>query len=281
MKIWSPDLRCHILDGAYSAAMKTLILRIIAIMFSLISPWYEAEAHATLFKFRIAIEDADNRPYEYKLDGKWVGFHAEVIEAVAKKLDWDVIWIPIVWTKNYNTLYTDKADALSFLMRTPLRPEPNVIFSDDNILSYFEISVYARTDSPKVNLARKNFGNLARHPIGVIPGGITDRWASIVYPEIVLNRTPRDSFQLFQMLENHRFDFAIAMDYSYDVAVTSNPKIKDSIIKLTPHLTEAPAYLAFQNSERGKKMAEEFGNAFKVFRGSKDYRVLKAKYNIP
>lgn len=262
--------------------MKTFAKRFVAIVFSLISPWLEAEAIAAAAptKLRVAIEDSDNRPYEYQQDGQWTGYHIEVIENVAKKLGWNVVWIPIVWTKAYNVLYTDQADAVSFLMRTPIRPEPNILFNDDNILNNLELSVYARKDSPKINIAHKKFSSLANHHTGVVPGSIADRWFSIVYPEVVLNRTPQDSLQLFQMLDTKRYDFAVGHDYSYEIAIATNPRLKGAIVKLKPHLTEAPAYIAFQNTDRGKGLSQEFGEAFKAFRGSKEFKELKAKYNI-
>jgi len=249
-------------------------------MFSLMSPWFEAEALSAPTKLRVAIEDTDNRPYSYRQDDKWIGFHIEVIEAVTKRLHWEVEWVPITWSKSYNTLFIDKADAINFLMRTPVRNEPNVFFNPDNIISYFEIAVYARNDSPKISLARKNFSHLANYHIGVVPGSIADRWFNIVYPEVVLNRSPQDSLQLFQMLDTKRFDFVIANEYSFDVATSVNPKLKDSIKKLKPQLTEAPAYIAFQNTEHGRKLAEEFGNVFKTFRGNKEFKALKVKYNV-
>jgi len=261
--------------------MKTLILRLLAILFSLISPWFEAEAVSPSTKLRVAIEDSDNRPYVYLQDGKCQGYYIELVDAVAKKIGWEVVCLPTAWKQIYNMLYNDKADAANFLMRTPLRPEPNIIFDDDNILNYFEISVYARSDSPKIDLSRKAFSRLARYQIGVIPDVITDRWFSIVYPEVVLNRSPHDAHQLMQMLESGRFDFAIAIDYSFDAAVARNPKLKNTIHKLLPPLAQAPAYLAFQNSERGRKMSAEFGTALKSFKGSKEFKALKTKYKMP
>jgi ABC-type amino acid transport substrate-binding protein len=260
--------------------MKILIQRLFAIMFSIISPWFEGEAVAAQTKLRVAIEDTDNRPYQYQQEGQWTGFHIEVIEAVTKKLHWQIEWIPIVWSKAYNVLFTDKADAISVLMKTPVRPEPNIYFNPDNIITYFELSVYARVDSPKVNLTLKNFSALANHNTGVVPGSIADRWFSIVYPEVVLNRTPQDSLQLFQMLDTKRFDFAIGNDYSLNIASTVNPRLKDTIIELKPHISEAPAFIAFQNNEHGRKLGDEFGTAFKAFRGSKEYKNLKTKYKL-
>lgn len=238
-------------------------------------------AHAAPTKLRVAIEDADNRPYEYRENSRWVGYHIEIIEAVAKRLQWDIEWLPIVWIKVYNALYTNKVDAVSFLMRTPARSEPKVLFLPDNILTHFEISVYTRVDSPvKINLMRDSVSALARYQVGAFPGGVTERWLHTAHPEILLDKTAKDAIQLFHLLENHRVDFVIGSEYIFNVAATANPRIKTTLKRLLPNLAEAPAYIAFQNNEKGRRMGKEFSTAFRAFRETTEYKKLKTKYNI-
>lgn len=259
------------------SAFKVIFFVIIS---SLLSHGGEALPPST--KLRVALEDADNRPYEYRENSRWTGYHIEVIENVLRRLNWEVEWIPIPWTMVYNALYTDKVDAVSFLMRTPERNESKVLFLPGNILTHFEIAVYSRTDSPKkINLRKKTVSDLTHYQVGVLQGGATERWLSAAHPEIILNRTAKDAIQLFQMLENNRVDFIIGREYVFNIAAAADPKIKKTLKRLKPSLLQAPAYIAFQNTERGRKLGEEFSQAYESFRESREFKNIKTKYDIP
>lgn len=230
---------------------------------------------------RVAMEGANNRPFEYLENKKWTGYHVELIENVAKELRWRVEWTPIPWPKAYNILYTGEVDAISFLMKTPFRPEPNILFLDGNVINHFKVFLYSRMDPPiKTKIIKNNIGMLAKYQVGVVAGGIADRWISILHPEVILNRSAQDSSQLFELLDKKRFDFVLAVSYSYDVAVSNNPNLKNLIQVHSSPLLAAPAYLAFGTSKSTVKMAEDFANALTSYKKTRAYEDLRTKYQM-
>jgi len=254
---------------------------ILFLLFLFFTPLFsEAKTERIL---RIGVEEAENRPFGYTENKKWLGYHVELIENVAHNLNWKVDWVPIAWPRNYNLLFTGEIDAICFLIKTPSRPETNVMFLEDNIINYFKIYLYSRKDPPlKSKITKSNFSLLARYPIGVINGGITDRWTTTLHPEIVLNRNPKDAVQLFEMLDKKRFDYVLALNYSFEVAVTANPNLKNMIQVQSVPLMIAPAYLAFRSPPLipTVKIAEEFGKALSNYKKSRAYEELRAKYSM-
>jgi polar amino acid transport system substrate-binding protein len=251
------------------------------LLFLFISPMTsEAKTEKSL---RIGVEEGENRPYGYTENKRWLGYHVELIENVAQNLNWKIEWVPIAWPRNYNLLFTGEIDAICFLMKTPSRPESNVLFLDDNIINYFKIFLYSRKNPPvKTKINKNNFSLLARYPIGVIDGGIADRWITTLHPEILLNRNANSSIQLFEMLDKKRFDYVLALNYSFDVAATSNPSLKNLIQVQSDALMIAPAYLAFRYPPliATSKTAEEFGKALATYKKTRAYEDLRAKYSL-
>ena len=93
---------------------------------------------------RVALEDADNRPYSYRDDrGDWTGFHSELIRSVAQRLGWDVLFIPVPWTRAQNMLAQGAADAVPYMGKNAQRLN-YALFLPNNRLHVQHVSLYIR-----------------------------------------------------------------------------------------------------------------------------------------
>ena len=232
---------------------------------------------------RVALEDADNRPYAYRDErGEWTGFHSELIRAVAKQLEWDVLFIPVPWTRAQNMLVQGTADAVPYMGKNAQRLN-YALFLPDNRLHIQHVSLYIRrADSGRIEytpplttlMQQWRFGAPRNYFVG-------DEFIQALAAGAPMDQTAPTPQKLFAMLLAGRIDIAVAEAQTFQIV---EPRIRDAhvrIIRLAGVTLEGTAmYLAFRRAGAGPQQAQEFAAAYAAWRKSAEYAQLIDRFGI-
>ncbi|OHX18260.1 hypothetical protein BI343_08530 [Chromobacterium amazonense] len=94
----------------------------------------------------VAMEEADNRPFEYLDDqGNLTGFHTEIVRAVAKALGWEVSFLRMPWGRAQLSLANGKVDAVTYMGKTAERMK-YAVFLDGNQLDVERVTLFVRRE---------------------------------------------------------------------------------------------------------------------------------------
>ena len=111
--------------------------------------------------------NAEFYPFEYLEDGKIVGFDAELIEAIGKKLNKEIIWKNIAFDGLLPALQSKKIDVIIAGMTATPERKKFVNFSDPYFVSNQMIIV--NTDDKK-SKDITSYETLPNHSVGVVLG---------------------------------------------------------------------------------------------------------------
>lgn len=111
--------------------------------------------------------NAEFYPFEYLEDGKIVGFDAELIEAIGKKLNKEIVWKNIAFDGLLPALQSKKIDVIIAGMTATPERKKFVNFSDPYFVSSQMIIV--NTDDKK-SKDITSYESLPNHSVGVVLG---------------------------------------------------------------------------------------------------------------
>jgi ABC-type amino acid transport substrate-binding protein len=111
--------------------------------------------------------NAEFYPFEYLEDGKIVGFDAELIEAIGKKLNKEIVWKNIAFDGLLPALQSKKIDVIIAGMTATPERKKFVNFSDPYFVSSQMIIV--NTDDEK-SKDITSYESLPNHSVGVVLG---------------------------------------------------------------------------------------------------------------
>lgn len=111
--------------------------------------------------------NAEFYPFEYLEDGKIVGFDAELIEAIGKKLNKEIVWKNIAFDGLLPALQSKKIDVIIAGMTATPERKKFVSFSDPYFVSSQMIIV--NTDDEK-SKDITSYESLPNHSVGVVLG---------------------------------------------------------------------------------------------------------------
>ena len=111
--------------------------------------------------------NAEFYPFEYLEDGKIVGFDAELIEAIGKKLNKEIIWKNIAFDGLLPALQSKKIDVIIAGMTATPERKKFVNFSDPYFVSNQMIIINTNDEKSK-NIT--SYESLPNHSVGVVLG---------------------------------------------------------------------------------------------------------------
>ena len=111
--------------------------------------------------------NAEFYPFEYLEDGKIVGFDAELIEAIGKKLNKEIIWKNIAFDGLLPALQSKKIDVIIAGMTATPERKKFVNFSDPYFVSNQMIIVNTNDEKSK---DITSYESLPNHSVGVVLG---------------------------------------------------------------------------------------------------------------
>ena len=232
---------------------------------------------------RVALEDADNRPYSLRdASGAWAGFHIDLVRTVAERLGWDVKLIAVPWARAQNMLVQGTADAVIYIGRTPKR-QSFAYFHPDNQLHVQLVRLYVRirdADSIRYTPPLAEMMRIWRFgaPRGYFIG---DEFETVVSAGAPLDQTAATPEKLFAMLMAGRIDVAVAEISAYPLVESRIREVRSHVVPLPGiDFAGSPMYIAFRRQGDGPRLAEEFARAYAAWRQSEAYPRLAARYGV-
>ena len=111
--------------------------------------------------------NAEFYPFEYLEDGKIVGFDAELIEAIGKKLNKEIVWKNIAFDGLLPALQSKKIDVIIAGMTATPERKKFVNFSDPYFVSS-QMIIINTDDEKSKNIT--SYESLPNHSVGVVLG---------------------------------------------------------------------------------------------------------------
>ncbi|MGL5703163.1 MAG: transporter substrate-binding domain-containing protein [Cetobacterium sp.] len=209
--------------------------------------------------------NAEFVPYEYLENGKLTGFDIELMEIVAQKSGYEIVWKDMSFDGLIPALQTGKIDAvIAGMAQTPERQKavdfsnPYLYFDSEHLVLVNEKSIL------------KNKGELKDKIVGVQLGSMQEEFAK----NLGANVRPYNSFLGALMdLENNKIDGVIIADktgYEY-LKSMKTLKILDKVVDQYPG-----ASIAFKKGSQDK--VEKINKALNELKDTSEYNNLVFKY---
>jgi len=243
-----------------------------------------ASGLATAVTLTVALEEADNRPFEF-LDarGEQSGFHVELVRQVCAQLGWQVIFVPVPWKRAQMMVGEGSADAVTYMSQNAER-ESIALFLPDNILHLMRTVLYVRTErANEIRYQPPLAEMMARWQFGAAFGyTYSDEIDRLIKAGAPVDQTARTQSQLLPMLLADRFDVVfIAVGGAIDQARETIPDIDTRVHRVAGALFDGtPAYIAFTRKKDGERLAREFAAEYKLWRTTPAYPKLLKQFKI-
>ena len=216
-------------------------------------------------EIRVARISEDYPPYEMHVNGKLVGTHVEVIEAVAARMGHRVVWNELPWPRAQRCAEVGECDAISYISRSPGREQWG-LFLPNNVLSQVEMRFMVHKDNADEIFFEGNVqafltGKTLLALIGYNYG-----------PEVAKAKKyeVKDLATMAAMMEKKRYDVAVikASDFA-------GLKSRDHLVLLDPPVWVSEAFLAFsKKANNSVDLAAKFQASYVDFRRTKDYAAI-------
>ncbi|HYD78655.1 MAG TPA: transporter substrate-binding domain-containing protein [Paucimonas sp.] len=246
--------------------------------------WFASPASAESISLSIAMEEADNRPFEYvDAQGRLTGFHVELVRAVAAELGWEVQFQRYAWKRAQALLEAGQVDAVTYIGKTPER-ERYAWFLPENMLHVMRVGLYVRKERAAEIRYRPPLSDMMkRWRFGAALGyEYNDEINELFKSGIPVSRVATTQGQLFSALLRNRFDVAIALLGAMDQARRDIPDIDAQVHRLEGvRLSGNPAYIVFsRNRLRGEEMARRFAREYSRWRMTPAYGELTTRFGV-
>lgn len=230
----------------------------------------------------IALEAADNRPFEFEEGGRLTGFHIEVIEAVGKDLGWAVRFAPVPWQRAETMLQDGSATAVSYMAASAPR-RAYALFLPGNQLHMQQVALFAMRDkaarirpdsSLAVMAARYRIGAARNYYYGAGVNALIDAGAPIDHGALNI-------LQLMRMMEAGRYDLVLATAGAQTQLAHEDARLA-SVVARVPGVAfdRTPIYLAFGKAKDGPDRAAAFAAAYARFRKTPAWMQLVHRYHL-
>jgi polar amino acid transport system substrate-binding protein len=241
-------------------------------------------AMAWPYSLTVALEEADNRPFEYiDESGQLTGFHIELVRQVSKALGWDTEFRRVPWKRAQLMLETGEVAAVTYIGATPER-EGFAWFLPGNQLQVMRVGLYVRQSrADEIHYQPPLDDMVKRWRFGAAFGyGYNDEINALLQSSAPIDQTARTQGHLFKMLLSNRFDVAIAVLGALDQARHDLPDIDRQVHRLDGALFSGkPAYIAFSHKPpQSEAAARDFAREYARLRGSPAYRELVARFHV-
>jgi len=240
---------------------------------------------ASAYVLSVAIDDEDNRPYEYADDqGHLTGYHVELVREVSQKLGWSSEIHAVPWNRAQAMLARGETTAVTYLAKTPER-DKYAIFLPGNVLHAMDIALYASRDRLAEIRYRPPFADMVQHwHFGFTQGyAYSEEIDAALHSSTNAENVVVTQPQLLSMLALRRVDVAVVMDSdaAVDQARRSVPDIETLIAPIEGgRFPGASVYVAFTRIGDGPERAAAFSQEYARWRASPAYGLLKAQFHL-
>lgn len=223
----------------------------------------------------VARGEEDYPPYEMTVDGVLMGFHVDVVQAVARQMGLSVRWVSVPWKRALVMLEQGDVDAVTYVSRN-LERECYAIFLDGNYLSSAKIHFVVQ----KKNEALYPFdGDLDTF----LYGKELLKLRGFSFECVSVDRAPAYEVstmpQMLQMLVMDRYEVAVVNWGEFVRAMKGRSGLSE-VMALQPPVSESRNYIAFSKAKKNEGLAKRFEEAYAVFKRTSDYEALVKKYEI-
>lgn len=225
---------------------------------------------------RVAMEEADNRPFEWRDErtGQLQGLHVQVVRAVAQKLGWSVEFVRLPWKRALQSLEHGEVHAVTYMAKNAER-EQTAYFLPDNILHVARSYVYVAAGNPRKIPANLPLAQLAQqYAVGASSG----YYYGATVAQAVADGAPIDmptvtQTTLFQMLVRGRYDAVVGNALGFLASQRDDPAA--AVQPLTSQsISCVPLYIAFAKGGSTERLAQDFAVAYRALRQTPAYRTL-------
>ncbi|HEY8026246.1 MAG TPA: transporter substrate-binding domain-containing protein [Burkholderiaceae bacterium] len=208
-------------------------------------------------------------------NGLPTGYATSILQAVAKRLDWDIDIRYMPWLRVVADSKMGQCDIAYTVLKRP-DYEEFLVFPRNWVLEQKNVLVVLRTSDLRFNGNLEQFMRL--HTIGLYRDKAVDAqfeklrrapWARI--------ELANDPSQNFAKLFMNRFEAAIENDMTTVYEVGKLGRL-DEIEILSPPLNITPAYIVFAKAGRLANSINEFDAAMDSFMRSDEVRLLNRQY---
>lgn len=206
-------------------------------------------------------------PFEYLEDGNIVGFDADLIEAIGKKLGKEIVWKNIAFDGLLPALQSKKIDIIIAGMTATEERKKFVNFSDP----YFTSSqVIILNSENKESLDIKSYEDLPNHSVGVVLGYTGD---------VAVSKVPKVNIQRF----NGASEAVMALKAKKVQAVILDSEPAKNYVKNNKGLELISTDIAKEEysiavSKDNIQLAEKINKAYKELVDDGSYQKLINKY---
>ena len=211
--------------------------------------------------------NAEFYPFEYLEDGKIVGFDAELIEAIGKKLNKEIVWKNIAFDGLLPALQSKKIDVIIAGMTATPERKKFVNFSDPYFVSSQMIIVNTNDEKSK---DITSYESLPNHSVGVVLGYTGD---------VAVSKLENIDVQRF----NGASEAIMSLKAKKVQAVVIDSEPAKNYVKNNKGLKLISTDIAKEEysiavSKENKKLAEDINSAYKELVNDGTFEKLITKY---
>lgn len=216
-------------------------------------------------------------PNDMIINNTLTGFHIDLVNAVARKLNIDVIFKTYPWKRSLIMLKDGELDAVTYMTRTREREQFGYFF-EENVLSVTQFGFFVLKERAREIVYSGDFKQLQPYTIGTIRGysyGHAFDEAAYLRKDDGANT---ETEQLYKLM-GRRFDIGIGVVARIRY-IANQMGIADQIVFLNPYLAQIPCYIVFSKKKNHEQLAKQFAEAMKSFKKTDSYQALVVKYGI-
>ena len=211
--------------------------------------------------------NAEFYPFEYLEDGKIVGFDAELIEAIGKKLNKEIVWKNMAFDGLLPALQSKKIDVIIAGMTATPERKKFVNFSDPYFVSNQMIIVNTNDEKSK---DITSYESLPNHSVGVVLGYTGD---------VAVSKLENVDVQRF----NGASEAIMSLKAKKVQAVVIDSEPAKNYVKNNKGLKLISTDIAKEEysiavSKENKKLAEDINSAYKELVNDGTFEKLITKY---
>ena len=211
--------------------------------------------------------NAEFYPFEYLEDGKIVGFDAELIEAIGKKLNKEIVWKNMAFDGLLPALQSKKIDVIIAGMTATPERKKFVNFSDPYFVSNQMIIINTNDEKSK-NIT--SYETLPNHSVGVVLGYTGD---------VAVSKLENVDVQRF----NGASEAIMSLKAKKVQAVVIDSEPAKNYVKNNKGLKLISTDIAKEEysiavSKENKKLAEDINSAYKELVNDGTFKKLITKY---
>ncbi|GLQ31735.1 substrate-binding periplasmic protein [Litoribrevibacter albus] len=237
------------------------------------SEQYEPEQHEA--PIIILRGEGNYPPHEYYEKEKLKGYHIELIQHAAKKLNLPIEFKSLPWKRAVAMIELGQADAITFMTKTKDREE-FAIFQDDNILSTSISGLIGAENSSSITAYDGTLNSIKHLTIGVQLGF---NYGSKFDKAEYINKVEfLDIDMLTSTLRAGRIDLALLTLQEYNLFKTRGKM--DGIMFLSPAINQFGNYLAFSRARNNAHLSLRFAQALKAIKDSPINQQLLTNYPL-